>query len=415
MLVSLLCFLLLPSQLLAVKCKKCGLTCSQAAPTVNPDAQSNESLRNLEFAINVFAFAARSISDSDNFVISPDSLFQTVSLLLIHAGPDGAAEQLRQIYGEGEHAEPTDAAASGTTACGQCQHPVANGMLAANPLDPVMIYRDRLMQTDDDTSGNVNFINRGPLPTLAQQLNSLFCQLTNGMVQHYCNPNNWPTSTSIQFLISNYFIGLREKSLRTESAALFMLPPDQAVALNRIIDGEVQPSQHAQHSSWEAFSFPFRNNHEMILILPPEGLSLYLVGVEIIMALISSLDSEESFSYPSTITPGLLPLNIDTNLPPLNIDTNTDLSETLSRPGSGLLSVVTSDLSSGAMPAAPTLMNVISEQIASSAPLRLTGSKRTHEEDIIPSIRFDRPLIYILRDKITRRIKFIGRYYMPRT
>ncbi len=42
------------------------------------------------------------------------------------------------------------------------------------------------------------------------------------------------------------------------------------------------------------------------------------------------------------------------------------------------------------------------------AALTHAGSKRTHEGNTIQPIRFGGPFIYILRNKITKRIIFIG-------
>ncbi|WP_422474960.1 serpin family protein [Endozoicomonas sp. ALB032] len=419
----LLCLLLLPLQLLALTCHKCGFNynrkdfsfcpmCgeeaenedllhrtmpSQSAAPVSPGAQVDESLRNLEFAVNVFSRAAPNIPE--NFVLSPDSLFQTLALLVLNAGPDGAIEQWRQNCLSEDHSKP-----SGAAAHEQNKNPSSIILLAASQPEAVAVYRERLKQIHDDFRGKINLMSLTPMHGLAQELNGLFCQLTHGMVHRLCSPIAWSLSTYMELMTSIYFTGLLERSRGTENAALFTLPDGQAAVVDRIMNGEINPSRYAHHNDWEAVTFPYRRDDEIILVLPPPETMLRAVTSKIITALFSSLDSDESFSSSLTMTPGL---------PPSKIAKNTDLSEALRPSGSGLLSVVTTDLSSGAMPALSFPMNAFSNQEAPDAALTNTDSNRNREGDRIQSIRFDRPFLYILRNKITKRINLIGRYFFP--
>lgn len=392
-------------------------TPSQSAVSVNPDSnsgtQKDESPGNLEFSTNVFRYVASNIDE--NFVMSPDSLFQTLALLLLYAGADGATEQCRQNYLKGDHSEPSGAAVPGATACGHDTHCVANSLLAASQPEPLSIYKERLEQIHDDARDNINLMKLTPMHSLAQELNGLFCQLTQGMVQRFCNPIACPLSTPIELITSIYFRGLLRMSRGTESAALFTLPNGQASVLDRIMDGKMNPSRYANHDNWEAFTFPDQGDHEIILVLSPPESMLYTVSPKIITALFSSLDSDESSSSSSTITPG----------PPHSVmDTNTEMSEALSRSGSGLISAVNSDLNSGAMPAIPLPVRTnvfrqhsateIHEQGSRDAALPHAGCKRSYEGATIQSIRFDQPFIYILRNKITKRILFIGQILASR-
>ncbi|WOG25599.1 serpin family protein [Endozoicomonas sp. 8E] len=434
-LLCLFSLLLLPSQPLAITCDSCGRdydeetfsscptpSCNKenegefpqhgtappqgATPVnldLNPGAQVDKSETNFDFAMHVFYKASANIPG--NFVISPDSLFQTVALLLLNARDKGTDEQFRQIYMGGKDSEPSGAAASGATDGGQDKNPFAIIMLAANQSEALATYRERLKQVDH-SPGNADCSHRADTQSLDQLLNRLFCQLTHGIIQDYCTRDAYPfkLSLTIELASSFYFVGMWRESSETDNAYLFTLPNDQAVALERIIKGKTNPSQYARHNNWNAFTFPYREDHEMILILPPPGGFPYVQKSEIISALISSFDSEEPFSSSSTTTPEVLLSNVDTN---------TDLSEAIHPSGSGLLSVVTSDLSSGAMPTLSFGMNAFSKQEAPDAALSNTGSHRTHEGDAVQSIRFDRPFLYILRNKITKRINLIGRYFFP--
>ncbi|WP_252180479.1 serpin family protein [Endozoicomonas sp. 4G] len=467
-LVSLLCLLLQPSQLLAVTCDKCGLfydendytscpwqncylaeeyrvslpvTCgecglaydredfascpapscsqddedelsqhgsspSQASPTANHDSNSNaesdESSINLEFAINVFSHAAPRIPE--NFVFSPDSLFQTLALILLNSGTEGVTEQLSQISSEEDYSQPPGATASNATIFGQDISRIANGLLTASQIEPLGIYKERLKQINDNIRSNAKPTNARPIKNLAHMLNGLFCQLTTTFVESYCNSDDWPSYLRLDLIASFYFIGLWEKSFNTQNAILFTLPIQQAAALDEIMKGTINPSQHAHYNDWEAVTFPYEADEEIVLILPPAGVEPSEISSEIITALFSSLDSEESFSPSSTMTD---------ELPFSNIDTSTDFSETLSRPASGLAAVFMSELSSEVMLPIPAPMNLFSKQETPRAALTKAGSKRTHKGDIIKPIPLNRPLIYVLRNQITNRIFFIGQILHP--
>ncbi len=435
-LLVLLClfYLSLPaSHLLAVTCGNCGLdyddetlsscqtpSCNieaeseppqhdtappERATPVKPDsnhvAQVDGSQGNFDFAMKVFYQASANILK--DFVMSPDSLLQTMTLLLLQAGTNSTDEQLRRIYWPGYDYEPSGA---GATAGGKNKDPSSIIMLAASQPEALAVYRERLKQVDN-TPGNVDCTNRGQTQTLGQLLNRLFCQLTHGIVQDYCTPDaySFQLSFSIEHACYLYFIGMWRKSFGTDSAYLFNLPNDQADALKRIIEGKTNPSQYARHNNWKAFNFPFREDNEIILVLPPAGVFLYGLKCNIISALVSSFDSKEPFSSSSTTT---------TEFPPSEVDKNTDLSEALSRSGSGLLSIASSDLGSGAMPDLTVRSNILSEQGTRGAALTHADSDRNHERDTIQPIRFDLPFIYILRNRITKRIIYIGRLFYPR-
>ncbi|WOG25601.1 serpin family protein [Endozoicomonas sp. 8E] len=373
-------------------------------PDSNPCAQVDKSERNFDFAMKVFYQTSGNILE--NFVMSPDSLLQTVALLLLHAGTNSTDVQLRRIYRPGYDYQPSDTAASGATAGGQNQSPSSIILLAASQPEALEVYRERLKQVNN-TPGNVDCTIRGQTQSLGQLLNKLFCQLTHGIIQDFCTPDAYPfhLSLSIEVACYLYFLGMWRMSSGTDSAYLFNLPDDQADALKRIMEGKTNPSRYARYNNWKAFNFPFRGDNEIILILPPAGVLLYGLRGNIISALISSFDSKESFSSSSTTTP---------EFPPSKADKNTDLSEALSRSGSGLLSAAASDLSSGAMPGLPVRSNMFSEQGTRDAALTHAGSDRTHERDTIRPIRFDLPFIYILRNRITKRIIYIGRLFYPR-
>ncbi|WP_252180478.1 serpin family protein [Endozoicomonas sp. 4G] len=388
---------------------------SQSATPVSPGAQADESQENLEYAVNVFAQAATNIPE--NFVMPPDALFQTVALLLLHVGADGANEQLSQIYLGEDCSEQSGATASGATASGAtASGAAARGrrtysatydVFAARPLEPLAVYKQRVLQIIDDIRSNGDYTYAEGPKRLAQEFNKQFFQLTRGMIRDYCNRNPHHLDASVELLSSFYLIGLWRKSVETHrahGANIFCLPRDQADAVQRIMFKKTNQSQYAHLNDWQAFTFPYQEDHEIILVQPPEGIPPYALRTEILRVLLSSLDAEESFPSSSTVT---------SELPFPDVDINTDQNEALSRSGSGLLAAVTSDLSSGAMPAVPVRMSMFSKQAAPSAASTRAGSKRTHEGNTIPSIRFDRPVIYILRHKIKNRIIYIGQILFP--
>ncbi|WP_252180481.1 serpin family protein [Endozoicomonas sp. 4G] len=397
---------------------------SQAA-TTNPysslGAQAVEPQGTLALAVNIFSQAAQQISG--NFVISPDGLFQTLALLLL--GADGDTEQMLQNclgedYSEPDGATASGATASGTTAsgtttCAQDEYCVANCLLVSSNIQLQETYQERLKQINADTL-SVNFSSHISLQIVAQALNKQFCELTHGMVEQFCNASDWQSDTTLALISSVYFKGLWEKSLKKRPEGyVFFLPDGEIVNLERFMDGEITSSQYADYNNWQAVTLPYQGDHEMVLILPPDGTMPHEVTPEIIAVLFSVLDSQESCASDS---------KADVGLPPFKVCSRTDLAKILSATNSRLSSLFTTPLSLGAMLTDPVSFNtninkldqncvieVDEEGTRAAAVTHMTGLRCASKRK---SIQFRRPFLYILRERGTGRIKFIGQILDPR-
>ncbi|WP_422409054.1 MULTISPECIES: serpin family protein [unclassified Endozoicomonas] len=431
----LLCFLFIPSQLLAVNCIKCGRKYSddlfkESEPCylcrtkdgsdsadeghdLNPGAQADESHGTLGLAIDIFRRAAQ--ATPENLVLSPDGIFQTLSLLLMGA-TDETRQLLQKCLGE-DYSEPSGATASGATASGQDQYCIANCLLVSNRHTLQETYKKKLEQINADIRDNVNFSDRASLQSLAQELNDLFCQLTHGLVREFCQDNDWHSNTSMALINSVYFKGLWETFFRKRiGGSTFTLPDNQRVVLDGFMDGTINADQEAEYNDWRAAAVPYQGDHEMILVLPPEGIMPHEVSPEIIMALFSSLDSKELLFSSSSVPLGL-------GLPTFSVDSDTKLINTLAQ--TTLHSLFTGTLSLGSMLSnpAPVFINMfnqhsvmeVDEQGTEAAAVTHVGFFTSTGMSFPKPINFTRPFIYILRNKITKKIIFIGQILDPRT
>ncbi|WOG25605.1 serpin family protein [Endozoicomonas sp. 8E] len=382
---------------------------------LNPGAQADESQGTLGLAIDVFRRAAQ--ATPENLVLSPDGLFQTLSLILMGA-TDETQQLLQKCLGE-DYSEPTGATASGATAsgataCGQDQYCIANCLLVSNRHTLQETYKKKLEQINADIRDNVNFSDRASLQSLAQELNDLFCQLTHGLVREFCQDRDWHSSTSIALINSVYFKGFWETAFRKRiGGSVFTLPDNQKVVLDGFMDGEINAAQEAEYNDWRAATVPYQGDHEMILILPPEGIMPHEVSPEIIMALFSSLDSKELSFSSSTVPLGL---------PTFSVDSDTNLINALAQ--TTLHSLFTGALSLGSMLSnpVPVFINVfnqhsvieVNEQGTEAAAVTHVGFFTSTGMSSPKPINFTRPFIYILRNKITKKIIFIGQILDPR-
>ncbi|WP_252177350.1 serpin family protein [Endozoicomonas sp. 4G] len=400
----LLCFLFVPSQLRAVNCTKCGRECS-----LNPCAQADESQGTLSLAIDIFRRAAQ--ATPENFVLSPDGLFQTLSLLLMGA-TDETRELLQKCLRE-DYSEPTGATAPGATACGQDQYCIANCLLLSNMHTLQETYKQRLEQINADIRDNVNFSDRASLQSLAKELNHLFCQLTHGLVREFCKDDDWHSGTVMALINSVYFKGLWEKPFRKRiGGGVFTLPDNQKVVLDGFMDGVINGSQQAEYNGWIAVSVPYQGDHEMILILPPQGIMPHEVSPEIIMALFSSLGSEELPVFSPTAPIGV---------PTFSVDSDTNLINVLAQ--TTLQPLFTGALSLGSMLSnpVPLFIDVFNQHSVIEVDEQGTEAAAVTNVGFLTStggpkpVDFTRPFIYILRNKETGRIPFIGQVLDPRS
>ncbi len=383
------------------------LSATPVKPDSYPAQQGDESQRNLELAINVFSHAAREMPG--NFVISPDGLFQSLALLLM--GADGLTRHwLEDCLGE-DYSEPSGAEGASAASGGQEQYCIANCLLVSSQLQLQDTYRARLKQINADIHDNVDFSNRTSIESLAQALNHLFCQLTHGMVREFCDSQQWQSDTLMAIISSVYFKGLWERSFSTRSARLFTLSSNQAVVLDRFMRGEIDHSQYVNHNDWEAVTVPYQGDHEMILVLPPTGIMPHEVSTEIIAALLSSFESEESYSSSSTM--GL-------ELPAFKVNSKTDLNKALQQAG---LHFLLESPSLGAMLSHTTTISGVFFNQHCALEVNEAGTRASAARHTCAtggcgggtrqSIIFDRPFLYILRNKITKRIIFIGQVLDP--
>ena len=407
--------LLLPLQLQAgiVTCQNCETQynnedfpscpiCNQASSHQTPPTQAALQ-HSQQLAIQLFTLAAEAQPDS-NFVFSPDSLFQALSLVLM--GATDATQKLLADYLGGACHTPSGAELNTTPGQGEV-YSVGNCLLLASRYQLQQTYRAELEKMNAIVHEGIDFTNTPSLQTLAQQLNQHFCQLTQGMIPSFCNADQWSSDTALTLINSVYFRGLWQIPFyRERDGGFFTLANGTRVHLSRVLHQELHYSEYAIQNGWQAVTVPYQGAHEMVLVLPPEGTTLSGISPEIITNLFSSLQSVHE---------------IDLHLPAFETNSETDLNSVLTRTGLGCL-FQSGGVSLGGMLVGSSeaifLSDVkqncaikVNEKGTEAAAITQTEFFDGPGSDIY--INFNRPFLYILRHKETGRILFIGQILHP--
>ncbi|WP_448216795.1 serpin family protein [Endozoicomonas sp. 2B-B] len=393
----------------------------QSVTPENPDSdlgpRAAESNRDVELGISLFIQAAK--ETPGNFLISPDGLFRALEPVLM--GASGETRQLLQSYMGDKYSEPSPAAATATSSA-QDDYFVSNTILLSEELAVQENYRGRAKQVNVDLRERIRFYDGVSLKILADELNRLFSKLTHGMVPKFCSANEWSADTTLGLVSSVYFKALWKDSFKVDMTGLFTVPGEEWRAiLDKWLVGEISSSQYTSHKHWQAVTVPYRGTHEMIFVLPPEGIMPHEISAEIIMALLSSLNSEESCPSCSKISIGLPPFKVDSDM-----NLSYFLRKTPLRPVFTAAVLDKGPLQLGAMLRDPrgASINMVRQHCAievneagtRAAAITRVSSTRSfgaggHDKK---SVKFDRPFSYFLRDKNTGRILFIGQILDPR-
>lgn len=377
--------------------------CNQASSYQTPPNQ--ETLQHSQdLAIRLFTLAVQTQPDS-NFVFSPDSLFQALSLVLM--GATGNTRQLLDDYLGGAFQTSSSEELNATPKHSDV-YSVGNYLLLSNRYQLQQTYRTELEKMKAIIHDGINFTNTPSLEALAQQLNQQICEKTQGMIPSFCDANQWSSETALTLMNSVYFKGLWENSFYREECGqkLFTLPDGIVVHLNRMLQQELENSEYASQNGWQAVTVPYQGAHEMVLILPPERTAPSEVSPEIIANLFSSLKSKDL---------------IDLHLPPFETNSEIDLNSVLTRTGLECL-FQPAGVSLGSMLVGSSETIVLSNvkqncaikvnEIGTEA-AAITQNEFTDCGGPQTRLNFNRPFLYILRHKETGRILFIGQILHP--
>ena len=377
-------------------CPLCNQAFSHQTPLTPAALQHSQLL-----AIQLFTLAAQAQPDS-NFVFSPDSLFQALSLVLM--GATGATQELLADYLGGASHLPSSAELSATPGQGEI-YSVGNCLLLSSGHQLQQTYRTELERMNAIVRDRIDFTDTPSLQALAQQLNQHFCQLTQGMIPSFCDAGQWTSDTSLSLINSVYFKGLWQTPFYRKTNGFFTLASGVRVHLNRVLHRELDYSEYANQNGWQAVTVPYQEAHEMVLVLPPEGAMPHQVSPEAIMDLLSLLQ----------------PTNVNLELPAFETHSELDLNAVLM--GTGLQCL----FQSGGVSLGGMLAGSSDSVFLSSARQHCAikvNEKGTEAAAITPlsvarvlsravRVNFNRPFLYILRHKETGRILFIGQILHP--
>lgn len=413
----LLTLLLLPLQLQAgiVTCENCQAiydgdkfsSCPSCHPesTLQPSPTDDEFQQSQQLAIQLFTLAAQAQPDS-NFVFSPDSLFQALSLVL--QGATGATQEMLENFlrGTGRCHLPSPAT-SGATPEQEDEYSVGNCLLLADRHELLAAYREKLKSINAMVHDRLDFNNMESLEKLARELNSYFCERTNGMIPSVCDAKQWSSNTALSIINSVYFKGVwKTQFYRKESGWDFILSDGEKVHLKRFLHQELNFSQYATQNEWQAVTVPYQGDHEMVLVLPPEGAALSEVSPDIITNLFGALQSVGS---------------IDVQLPAFETSSETVLNSVLESTDLRCL------FQSGGVSLGNMLVGSSEAVFLSDVRQRCVikvNEKGTEASAVTQTeffdgpgsglnINFNRPFLYILRHKVTGRMLFIGQVLHP--
>lgn len=397
-------------------CPKCGKPSSESLT----QAQLQHSQ---DMAIQLFSLTAQTQTDSD-FVISPDSLFQALSLVLMGA-TDSTQQQLQQFFGGAGHAPFHCGAQSGACAAGSGATPgqsevyrVGNYLLLSNGLQLRDAYRRDFENVNGMIRDGIDFSNTPSLTRLAQELNQHICRLTQNLIPSFCDETNWDSNTVLSLINAVYFKGLWQDPFELKSDRPFTLASGVQVILNTVLYRALYQydARYAEHNGWQAVVISYQGEsqniypppagqHEMVLVLPPEGVMPHEVSSEIITYLLSSLE----------------PNDVDLEVPPFQTHSEHELNSILSGAGLGCLFQSGSVSLGGMLTGSQT--PVFFSQVSQSCQLKFDqkGTEAGAATSILmaKSIRYavnvalNRPFLYLLRHKKTKKILFIGQLCHP--
>ena len=371
-------------------------------------------------AMQLFSAGAGSQAVYDtNFVLSPDSLFQALSVLQGVASTN-SLQQLAQSLGGACHHPSSTASTEENTESGQadiyhmtnyllfsCDFQLQNSFLTGQiPEMNAVLYAD------------INFCDALDLQNLAANINQHISSLSNCMITNLCNPEQWDPDTALSIVSAIYFNGLWREPFSVRSG-VFTLANGQQVSLPRVLHGLAWHTQYSIEQDWQAVTISYTSGHEIIFILPPEGQMPNQVTPEIVTELLSS-------GWPQPV---------EMSVPAFNIESDVQLvgdmftQAGLDRPSWGrswldLLLFGTRPpvhwgrsrpqrmLFGSTPPVSRVTQRCVTD--VNGRGIEPTCSTIMTEIKTLPiTVHFNRPFLFILRDPRSGRILYIGQIFHP--
>ena len=350
-------------------------------------------------AIQLYLLAAQ-LNQNESFVLSPDSLFQGVSLIGMGAAGDTASVISKCLGGTYQPLSSTE------DTQGQAEvYSVANCILLGAGLSLQPTYQQAVAGMNSQIHDQVPFSDSSLLTNTIQEVNAQFSELTHGLISSACNPQGWDPSVRLVLINGAYFSGAWEYPFQTTGDREFVLSSGESVTVECVC--ESLPStgtRYAQEGGWQAVTVPYQDAYEMVFILPPQGTPPFAIEQPFLTDLLSQLQ----------------PQAIHLTFPPFETTTQSDQAQYLSKLG---LESLFSDVNLGNMLVGLTEGIFLSE-VRQNAAIRVTAqgteAGATTEFEFsrggLPQgVTLNRPFLYILRHRKSGRVPFIGQLHDPRS
>ena len=320
-------------------------------------------------------------------------------------GADGATLQLlQQLLGfQGELAATAEQAPDEILV-----H--SSDVLLANMLEINDNYIGQVQNMHVQIHSGIDFTDQPSLIELAKRLNEDLKKLTNGVLDSLFDGKNWTPDTLLQIVTTIYFHGTWHTPLDGNESGAFTLHPDQEIILDKFLTKNLKSTQYAELNGWQAVSVPYEGDYEMVLILPPSGVLPSSASAGFIIKLLASLRSQ----------------CVILGLPPFKITSNHNLKPFLQAHKAG-------DIFVGGLLDMGNMLGNAPENLCLShlgqycsidvneqgtTAVAVTGAECIVERggriETFVKVYFDRPSMYLLRQKSSGRILFIGQLMDPR-
>ena len=373
-----------------------GIIRYSSVPLVQPALQDHQNR-----AVQLFTSGAGSLTPYDaNFILSPDSLFQALSVLLSGATGDTLAA-LSQYLGHAGDSPSVTGAATGLVDTYQ----TATYVLLSHNFQLIDGFQEaQMLPMNAVLCSDINFGDSLSLQLVASNINQQVSNLSNNVITNFCNPQNWSPDTALHILSAIYFNGLWTDPFSVGAGA-FTLANGQDIHITNMLRTLASQAQYSAEAGWQAIAVPYAGEHEMAFILPPQGQIPSQITPELLANLFLSLSHQ----------------GVILSVPAFNINSEVQLQGVLTQAGLGMLfqpdRVMLGRMVQGSTPFS---IDVFTQRNSLNVNARGTEAASVTEISLVPRgssqpprVHFNRPFLYVLRNKHSGRIVYIGQIFYP--
>lgn len=375
------------------ECPSCGRA---VIPQLQHYAKWNESS---------LALLKKLAAKPQNHIFSPQSFFEIVTLL--GAGAEGKTqEQTLGIAGAtaGTFQEFSQIAKSGSVAGGGFVSR-ANALVVSNKKQLQPDFKMFLNQYDEKIviKEEVDFSSQQALSEVSRLVNNMACDVTQGMITECFDPSNGvDESTLLAIANASYFKGTWLNDFKVTKEEF--RPLDAQPASVKMIESVNNDLSYARHLDWVAVSIPYKENAQMVIIIPPEGVPPASISPDTFHTLTSQLKKQF----------------VNLKIPEYLIEMEYALEDYF---GDDELGVFAPNAAFGGMVKNPPFSidtirhkaKIEVDQVGSrAASFTLAIGRESHPVELPPEVIADHPFLFFISDKTKEcPARFMGQVWNP--